>query len=90
MSAEIIVALINLVAILANAVLGQRRGAAAAQRSDVIVSKVDDVHKEVQAVNGTSVPQIIEANEGRRIAADIPRGERTTAEQGYVDRLKDS
>jgi hypothetical protein len=46
-----------------------------------------DIQHEVKSINGSTAPQLIEANEGRRIAADIPEKERTAGEQGYVDRL---
>jgi uncharacterized membrane protein YebE (DUF533 family) len=49
----------------------------------------EQIHEEVKSINGQTAPEIIEAGEGRRIEADIPVGERTAGQQGYVDRLHD-
>jgi len=50
--------------------------------------RLDDVHDEVRTINGQSLGDLADADEGRRIEEDIPHADRTTSEQGYVDRLK--
>lgn len=42
---------------------------------------------ELATINGQTVANIVESNEGRRVQADIPRDQRTLAEQHYVDAL---
>ena len=47
------------------------------------------VHAEVRTTNGITAGLLAERQEGRRIEADVPHAERTTSEQGYVDRLEE-
>jgi hypothetical protein len=53
-----------------------------------LIDKVDSVLEEVQTFNGVSAVLLAERAEGRRIDADIPPGDQTTSEKGYVDILK--
>lgn len=50
---------------------------------------VGTVVNEVAAANGISMVKLLERAEGRRIADEVPPSERTTSEQGYVDRLEE-
>lgn len=48
---------------------------------------VKDVHAEVKTANGITAAVLLDRQEGRRIEADVPAGERTDSEQHYVDQL---
>lgn len=48
-----------------------------------------EIHREVKTANGKSLGVLAESTEGRRILADVAKVDRTTSEQGYVDRLQD-
>jgi hypothetical protein len=77
----------------------RRRAEVARRRSELaqtaMVRKLDtntaitkEVHEEVKSINGTTGPELLEANEGRRVQALIDKGQPVTdSEQGYADRL---
>lgn len=74
--------LITGLALLVNAVVN-------AGRLRNLKSQVSSVHEEVKTANGITLAALADNAEGRRINADIPHDERTTAEQRYVDRVKE-
>ena len=53
-----------------------------------IRSKVDDVHNEVRTVNGLTLGNLADRNEGQRILENVPPTQRTAAEQHYVEQLE--
>lgn len=53
-------------------------------------AQVTDVKQQVETANGKSLGVLADSAEGRRILADVAKDDRTTSEQGYVDRLKDN
>lgn len=65
----------------------QGKVAVVESKVDVVESKVDEVHAEVKTANGITIAALSDRAEGRRVQEDITKEDRTTSEQGYVDRL---
>jgi hypothetical protein len=49
--------------------------------------KISQVHSEVKTTNGLTLAALADRTEGRRINADIPAADRTSAETHYVENL---
>lgn len=47
--------------------------------------RIAEVKTEVKTANGITLAALADRGEGRRIEADIPAAERTSAEQHYVE-----
>jgi len=46
------------------------------------------VYRQLRTGNGIPVGELAERQEGRRILRDIPKVDRSSSEQGYVDNLR--
>lgn len=57
------------------------------------VKRIEDglaaIARDVRTQNGILLGDLVERTEGRRIIEEVPKADRTSSEQGYVDRLAD-